>query len=96
MKICNTICHAKLYRQNFKNWTSGNNDIDKLIQVTQLSEHNVIVVQKSLEWIVPYDGFYNIEYNTKGGFGKVYKANWIDGPIERWNDKNGNWVVLSY
>jgi hypothetical protein len=40
-------CNAKHFRQNFKNWTSGNNFIDKFIQDIQLSAKIV------LEWI-PY------------------------------------------
>src|SRR5438034_7732522 len=88
-KICNHTCSAIYFQQNFKNWTSGNNDIDKLIQDTQLSEHTSYV-KNALEWI-PYDRFYNIEYIAKGGFGKVYKANWIDGFIDGWDNKNQNW-----
>ena len=29
-------CNAKRFQQNFQNWTSGNYDIDKFIQKTQL------------------------------------------------------------
>jgi hypothetical protein len=80
-------CNAKHFQQNFKNWTSGNDDIDKIIQDAQLSAYDY---HKVLEWI-PYDRFYDIEYIAKGGFGKVYKAKWVDGNIKRWNDKNQNW-----
>ncbi|RIA81734.1 kinase-like domain-containing protein [Glomus cerebriforme] len=80
-------CNAKHFQQNFENWTSGNDDIDKFIQDTQLS---TTFSYKVLEWI-PYDKFYNIEYIAKGGFGKVYKANWIDGYIHKWSNKNQNW-----
>jgi serine/threonine protein kinase len=73
---------------NFENWTSGNNNIDKFIQDTQLSAHKA--AHKALEWI-PYDRFHNIEYIAKGGFGKVYKANWIDGYINEWDNKNQIW-----
>jgi hypothetical protein len=83
---CNR-CNAKHFQQNFKNWTSGNVDIDKFIQHTQLSANRY---DKVLEWI-PYDRFYDIKYIAKGGFGKVYKANWIDGPILEWDNKNQNW-----
>ncbi|RIA80353.1 kinase-like domain-containing protein [Glomus cerebriforme] len=85
-KWCNT-CNAKRFQQNFKNWSSGNDDIDKFIQHTQLSAN---YYRKVLEWI-PYDRFYNIEYIAKGGFGKVYRANWIDGFIWDWDNKNKNW-----
>ena len=79
--------YAKHFQQNFSKWSSGNVDIDKFIQDTQLSAN---YHQKVLEWI-PYDRFYDIEYIAKGGFGKVYRANWIDGPIYNWDIKNQNW-----
>ena len=81
-------CNAKHFQQNFENWTSDNVDIDKFIQDTQLSAYDYY---KVLEWI-PYDRFCNIEYIAKGGFGKVYKANWIDGYITSWDNKNQNWA----
>ena len=80
-------CNAKHFQQNFSKWSSGNVDIDKFIQETQLSANNFSGV---LEWI-PYDRFYDIEYIAKGGFGKVYRANWIDGYINYWDIKNQNW-----
>ncbi|CAB5322215.1 unnamed protein product [Rhizophagus irregularis] len=30
---------------------------------------------------VPYDQFKNIEFIAEGGFSKIYKAIWVDGPI---------------
>ena len=83
-------CNAKHFQQNFENWTSGNVDIDKFIQDTQLSAHNDYEVSKALEW-VPYDRFDNVKYIAKGGFGKVYRANWIDGLICEWDNENKNW-----
>ena len=80
-------CNAKRFQQNFKNWTSGNDDIDKFIQHTQLSANNW---DKVLEWI-PYDRFYDIKFIAKGGFGNVYKAIWIDGCIDKWDNENQNW-----
>ena len=80
-------CNAKRFQQNFKNWTSGNDDIDKFIRHTQLSANNYFEI---LEWI-PYDRFYDIKFIAKGGFGSVYKAIWTDGPIQRWDNENQNW-----
>ncbi|EXX62915.1 kinase-like domain-containing protein [Rhizophagus irregularis DAOM 181602=DAOM 197198] len=81
-------CNSKHFQQNFKNWTSNNDDINKLIQETQLLSINHYRV---LEWI-PYNKFYDIEYIAKGGFGKVYKAKWIDGYIHHWDtNENQNW-----
>src|SRR5579871_6009863 len=33
-------CNGKRFQQNFQNWTSGNHDINKLIQRTQLKAKN--------------------------------------------------------
>src|SRR5581483_4591747 len=85
---CHKECNTIYFQRNFDNWTSGSNDIDKFIQDTQLSTHNG--VKKALEWIT-YDRFNNIKYIAKGGFGKVYKANWINGNIDKWDDINQNW-----
>ena len=83
---CNP-CSAKHFQQNFKNWTSGNDGIDKFIQHTQLSANKSWEV---LEWI-PYDRLYDIKFIAKGGFGNVYKAIWIDGDIDKWDNDNQNW-----
>ena len=80
-------CNSKRFQQNFKNWTSGNSDVDKLIQESQLNAKSKF---EKLEWI-EYDRFENIEYITKGGFGKVYKANWKDGFIGYWNYETNQW-----
>jgi len=37
---------------------------------------------------IPYDQFKNIEF-IKGGFSKIYKATWIDGP-SYWNEDKEN------
>ena len=81
------LCSAKHFQQNFKNWTSGNSDVDKFIQKAQLrakGQHDV------LEWI-DYDRFENIEYLAEGGFGTVYKAIWKDGPIIYLDSENNQW-----
>src|SRR5581483_12402444 len=80
-------CDSKHFQQNFKNWTSGNSDVDKLIQESQLNAKNC---REKLEWI-EYDKFENIEYITKGGFGKVCKAIWKDGYIQYWDFKTNQW-----
>ena len=67
------------------------NKILKNGQEDQLSINNNFNV---LEWIL-YDRFYDVEYIAKGGFGKVYKANWIDGYILNWDIKNQNWYRIN-
>ena len=59
-KKCNNICNAIHFQHNFINWTSGNDDIDRFVQDTQLSVHdNYEIFKKALEWI-SYDRFNNI------------------------------------
>src|SRR5581483_3932851 len=82
---CDNICNVMHFQQNFENWTSDNDDIDKFIQNTQLLTHSDAL--KALEWI-PYDRFHNIKYIEKD---KMYRANWIDGYIDKWNNGNQNW-----
>jgi len=50
---CDEICNSIYFQRNFKNWTSGNNEIDKFIQDSQLLAHDY-EISKALEWI-PYD-----------------------------------------
>ena len=86
---CIGECNAKHFQQNFKNWTSGDNDIDKFIQDTQLLAHGKF--KNVLEWI-PYNRFYDIKYIAKGRFGEMYYiAYWFDGFIDKWNNKNKDW-----
>src|ERR1700733_10969686 len=85
-------CNGKRFQQNFQNWTSGNHDIDELIQRTQLDAKNH---KEILEWI-EYDRFENIEYLAKGGFGTTYKATWKDGFIEYWDSENNQWNRQKY
>ncbi|GBB87071.1 hypothetical protein RclHR1_13530004 [Rhizophagus clarus] len=81
------VCNSKRFQQNFNKWTSGNNDVDKFIQKLQLSAKNYYQL---LEWI-PYERFYKVEYIAKGGFGKVYRANWKDGYISHWDINKNQW-----
>src|ERR1044072_3378175 len=90
---CNQECLATLYceycvrnylKANFSNWTSGNDDIDSLIQKCQLETLNPNVI---IEWI-PYNNLQNIKYLTKGGCSEIYTADWIDGIYCEWDSKN--------
>ena len=80
-------CNAKRFEENFKNWTSGNVEVDKLIQHSQL---NAVHHKKCLEW-VPFENFQNVTYVTRGGFGKIYSAEWPEGYITNWDIENQKW-----
>src|ERR1700722_15734155 len=81
------LCNAKRFQQNFKNWTSRNSEVDKLIQESQLNAKDL---WEKLEWI-EYDRFENIEYVARGGFGTIYKAIWKDGYIRNWDCETKQW-----
>ncbi|CAB4414716.1 unnamed protein product [Rhizophagus irregularis] len=85
-------CNAKRFKDNFKNWTSGNKDIDEFIQQSQL---NAVYYKKCLEWI-PFEKFQDITYIAEGGFGKIYSARWPEGYIENWDIKNQKWYRYKY
>jgi hypothetical protein len=80
-------CYSKKIQQNFDNWTSRNEQIDKFIQESQLNARNYYEL---LEWI-PYDRLRNIKYLAQGGFSTIYKAIWLDGRVQRWNFEKQDW-----
>ena len=84
-------CNAKRFKENFKNWTSGNKDIDEFIQHSQL---NAVHRIKCLEWI-PFENFRDVKYVTRGGFGKIYSAKWPEGYIGSWDIEYQKWVRLN-
>src|ERR1700722_1653770 len=89
---CNKKCLATLYceycvrnylKAKFSDWTSGNDEIDNLIQKCQMETSMPSMV---VEWI-PYNKLRNIKYLTKGGFSVIYTAGWIDGRYYEWDSK---------
>ncbi|EXX59805.1 Mkk1p [Rhizophagus irregularis DAOM 197198w] len=102
---CNQECLATLYceycvrnylQENFPNWTSGNDDIDNLIQECQME---TLVPNVVIEWI-PYSNLENTKYLTKGGFSEIYTADWINGNYDEWDSEKkqlkrfGNFKVI--
>src|SRR5579871_4988730 len=83
---CQT-CNGKRFQENFGKWSSGNQEVDELIQKIQL---NAKRDKEVIEWI-EYYRFENIEYLAKGGFGTTYKATWKDGFILYWDSENNQW-----
>ena len=80
-------CYAKKFQQNFCNWTSGNEHVDKFIQEVQL---NARLYFELLEWI-PYNRLRNIQYFAQGGFSTVYEEIWLDGWIGCWYYEKQDW-----
>ncbi|RGB40853.1 hypothetical protein C1646_366117 [Rhizophagus diaphanus] len=71
-------CLMNYLKDDFTNWTSGNEKIDVFIQEKQLKVDYFL--DKIFEWI-PYDQFHNIKKIGQGGFATVYSAIWKDGPL---------------
>ncbi|PKY56165.1 hypothetical protein RhiirA4_476253, partial [Rhizophagus irregularis] len=73
-KWCNP-CQIKNLKENFRNWTSGNEQIDNFIQEIQLKvNHSYDII---FEWI-SYDQFSDIK--KIGNI--IYSALWNDGRLE--------------
>ena len=72
--------HKQFYKAE---WSSGDEEIDSLI-----NECNKITINnyKFFEWI-PFERFTNVEYLAKGGFATIYKSDWLDGPLNKWDHK---------
>uniref|UniRef100_U9U181 Protein kinase domain-containing protein n=3 Tax=Rhizophagus irregularis TaxID=588596 RepID=U9U181_RHIID len=78
------LCQINYLKDNLTKWTSGNENIDNLIQEMQLkidSYEDII-----FEWI-PFSQFNIIKEIGKGGFATVYLAIWDDGPLYYSNNK---------
>ncbi|EXX68497.1 polo kinase CDC5 [Rhizophagus irregularis DAOM 197198w] len=89
---CNQECLATTYcelcvrnylKENFSNWTSGNDAVDNLIKECQL---NTLEPIKTIEWI-PYNHLEDIKYLTKGGCSEIYTAIWIDKRYDEWDSR---------
>ncbi|RHZ59704.1 hypothetical protein Glove_362g32 [Diversispora epigaea] len=77
------FCIRKHLENNFGNWTSGNNEIDKLIQECQ---QKTVAPHKVIEWI-EYDQIEDVKHLTKGGNATIYTAIWKDGYYVKWNSE---------
>ncbi len=89
---CQNKCLATLYcehcvrnylKAKFSNWTSGNDNVNNLIQKCQME---TLRPDRIIEWI-PYNNFQNIKYLTSGGFSEIYTADWIDRQYIEWDSK---------
>ncbi|RHZ64797.1 hypothetical protein Glove_320g46 [Diversispora epigaea] len=84
-------CNSKHFQNDFNNWTSGNDKIDKFIQDAQLNANDRWGI---IEWI-PYARFKDVKQIGKGGFGTIHYAKWIDGVIRTWDIENQQWARYS-
>ncbi|CAG8803850.1 3179_t:CDS:1, partial [Racocetra fulgida] len=62
----------------------GNKLVDNLIK------KSLTLNVKNRITYIPFEQFTNIEYLAEGGFSKIYKAIWEDGPITGWHSNRGD------
>uniref|UniRef100_U9SYZ9 Protein kinase domain-containing protein n=1 Tax=Rhizophagus irregularis (strain DAOM 181602 / DAOM 197198 / MUCL 43194) TaxID=747089 RepID=U9SYZ9_RHIID len=82
---------CQLCYEIFNSNLSGNKVIDDIIINTRV-DFVKGEIYRVLEF-VPYDQFKNIEFIAEGGFSKIYKAIWVDGPIDEYYDSHSNTIV---
>jgi hypothetical protein len=85
-QICNSC-----YNQNMIVFIpSENKIIDDFIRYTLINHERIGKME-----FVPYHKFEDVKFVAEGGFSKVYKGMWIDGPIKRWDsyERNGKMTV---
>ncbi|RHZ84250.1 hypothetical protein Glove_84g100 [Diversispora epigaea] len=63
-----SLCTKERFIHEFKTWSSGNANIDKVLQESQINN-----IYENLQWI-PYDDFQKIEHIADGGNTSVYSA----------------------
>ena len=79
------LCTKEHFIQEFETWSSGNANIDKIIQESQINSY-----YDMLQWI-PYDDFQNIEHIADGGYGSVHSAKLENGIKLHWNFIKQDW-----
>ena len=82
-------CQIDNLKENFTNWTSGNEKIDNFIQEMQLKIDKYD--DKVFEWI-PYNQFSHIKEIGEDDFTTVHSAIWKDGPLNYDCEKEYNYT----
>jgi hypothetical protein len=77
---CYFLICDQCYEAETQFTSSGNEVIDKFIRETCDKTH------RKMEF-VHHSEFKDLEFIAEGGFSKIYKATWIDGPITHWNNE---------
>jgi len=82
-------CETSALKEDFKNWTSGDLDVDNFIQHTQLN------AEQSVDYF-EYIDFENLELveniNKGGSFSTIYSAIWLEGPRWIWDEDAEQWT----
>ncbi|RHZ75642.1 hypothetical protein Glove_212g141 [Diversispora epigaea] len=82
--ICD-LCTKERFIQELKTCSSGNANIDKILQESQIN-----IPYYNLQWM-PYDNFQNINHKVDSSRGSVYSAELKNGRKECWNFLKQEW-----
>ncbi|RIB14250.1 kinase-like domain-containing protein [Gigaspora rosea] len=89
-------CESYLFEANFKNWSTGCVELNKLIRQSQL---NSINDKNFLKWI-PFSEFKHLKDIGSGGFSTMYSARWsndpLDGTLQQWVTNMEIQIILDY
>ncbi|GBB99328.1 hypothetical protein RclHR1_03490010 [Rhizophagus clarus] len=81
-------CEFQAFKEDFPNWTSGNEDLDELIRDSQINATNY---DEYFEWI-DYNQFKDKTCIIQGSYCEIYTATWLDGIREVWDNEFQQWV----
>ncbi|RHZ82734.1 hypothetical protein Glove_104g14 [Diversispora epigaea] len=89
-------CEAYLFESNFNTWTSGNQELDKLIRQTQLESTSSDDFLK----FIPFNQFTQLKEIGRGGFSTVFSARWqvnrLNGTLAQWVTNMEHQIILDY
>ncbi|CAB4410641.1 unnamed protein product [Rhizophagus irregularis] len=72
----------------FENWTSENEVLDKFIQQTQLETPDP---RHHMQWI-PFENFSDVKFVLKGGYSSVFSATWANKKEKVWDGAKQTFV----
>ncbi|CAG8765545.1 12855_t:CDS:2, partial [Funneliformis caledonium] len=82
-------CEVNAFKENFKNWTSGNLKIDTFIRHSQLNATGSVDYLEYLD----FEQFDLVEItNKRGAFSAIYSAIWMEGPRCIWDEGSEQWT----
>jgi hypothetical protein len=89
-------CESLVFESKFKTWTSGNMELDKFIQQSQLSATDSTGFLRWMDFSI----FTDLNQIGKGGFSEVYVGKCtkdrLDGTLKQWVTNMEHQIILNY
>ena len=80
-EMLNYVNSKSFFVNNFSNWTSRDDEIDKLLRDSQCNFKTFGTIME----LIPYENLINIKYLAEGGFATVYSASWRPAYIQEYD-----------